>query len=330
MRVTGLIANLLFSSQPYNAVRFIDKRFRDKLIEILKNNVFDVVQLEGLYVTPYIPVIRKYSGAKIAYRAHNVEHEIWSRIKANEHSFYKRKYLSVLVDRLKIFEIKWINEADLLLPITARDGSEFRTFGCNKPMHVCPAAVNLSEVIPQPRKAAFPSLFFIGALDWTPNQEGLVWFFDNLWKNIHEKYPDVILHIAGRNCSDWLRNRIDQPGVEYHGEVENAYDFMNSYTVMIAPLFSGSGMRVKVIEGMALGKTIVTTSIGTEGINTTNTQNIFIADNSDDFLTHINNTLTNKSLCDNIGKNAMDFIRRNYDIRQITKDLIRFYEHNAN
>ena len=329
VKVTGLVSNLLFSSQPYNAVRFIDKKFREKLIQTLRSNVFDVVQLEGLYVTPYIPVIRKYSGAKISYRAHNVEHEIWNRIKSNEHSFFKRKYLDILVNRLREFELKWINEADLVLPITSRDGSEFRTLGCNRPMHVCPAAVNLSEVIPQPRKAAFPSLFYIGALDWAPNQEGLVWFFENIWSNIHQKFPEISLYIAGRNCPEWLREKIDQPGVVYLGEVDNAYEFMNSYSVMIAPLFSGSGMRVKVIEGMALGKTIITTSIGTEGIETTNGQNILIANNADEFMSHIINTVSNKAVCDNIGKSAMEFIRRNYDIKQITRQLIRFYEHNA-
>jgi glycosyltransferase involved in cell wall biosynthesis len=326
VKAGGLISNFLFSNQPYNAVRFNDKGFRNKLIEILKNNVFDVIQLEGLYVTPYIPVIRNYSGALIAYRAHNIEHEIWSRIKANEPSYYKRKYLNILVRRLRNFEIKWINQADLVLPITTRDASELRTLGCNRPMHVCPAAVNLGEVIPQPRKTEYPSLFYIGALDWAPNQEGLVWFFDNLWSRINKEFPDIKLYIAGRNCPGWLKMIIEQPGVEFLGEIENAYDFMNRYAVMIAPLFSGSGMRVKVIEGMALGKTIITTSIGTEGIETTSNSNILIANTADEFYQHIANTLTNKSLCSTIGKNAIDFIRKQYDVKYIARELERFYK----
>jgi len=326
----GLVSNLMFSTQPYNAVRFIDKVFKNELIEILKNNVFDVVQLEGLYVTPYIPVIRKYSGGLIAYRAHNVEHEIWNRVRANESSLYKRKYLNILVRRLRNFEIKWINQADVVLPITLRDGSEFRTLGCNKPMHVCPAAINLSEVIPKPKVTEYPSLFYIGALDWAPNQEGLVWFFENLWHKVCENFPDIKLHIAGRNCPDWLRTVISQQGVEFLGEIEDAYSFMNRYSVMIAPIFSGSGMRVKVIEGMALGKTIITTTIGTEGIDTTNLQNILIADKAEEYFQHISNAITNKVMCDKISKNAMEFIRKNYDIKIISKNLIRFYEQHAN
>lgn len=326
VKFSALVTNLLFSSQPYNAVRFINKEYRKKLIAILRDQVFDVIQLEGLYVLPYIPVIRKYSGAVIAYRAHNVEHEIWSRIKANEPSVYKRRYLSILVNRLRRFELNWINQADLVMPITSRDGSEFRAMGCNKPMHVCPAAVNLTQVIPQPRKAEYPSLFYIGALDWAPNQEGLVWFFDNLWHKVNQQFPNVTLHIAGRNCPGWLRSIIDQPGVEFLGEVDNAYELMNRYAVMIAPLFSGSGMRVKIIEGMALGKTIITTTIGTEGIETTHNQNILIANNAEEYIRHIAQALTNRAQCDLIGKNAMDFVRKHYDARQIARNLIRFYE----
>lgn len=326
VKAGALISNFLFSNQPYNAVRFIHKGYRTRLTEILKENVFDVIQLEGLYVTPYIPVIRNFSGALIAYRAHNIEHEIWSRIKANEPSLYKRKYLDNLVKRLRNFEIKWINEADLVLPITSRDASELRMLGCNKPMHVCPAAVNLGEVIPQPRKTEYPSMFYIGALDWAPNQEGLVWFFDNLWNRIISNFPDTKLYIAGRNCPAWLKPTFDQAGVEFLGEIDNAYEFMNKYSVMIAPLFSGSGMRVKVIEGMALGKTIITTPIGTEGIETTNNSNILIANTADEFYQHVANTLTNKQLCTNIGKNAIDFIRKQYDVKYIARELERFYK----
>lgn len=329
IHVGGAFTNLLFSRKPYNAVRFIDSNFKKALAELLQKEQFDVIQLEGLYVAPYIPIIRKYSKALISLRAHNVEHEIWSRIKANEHTFIRRKYLEILVRRLKRFETNLINSADVVVPITERDGSVFRTMGCVKPMHVCPAAINLLEVVPQPRKVLFPSLFFIGALDWAPNQEGLIWFFDNLWTNIHNELPDITLYIAGRNCPEWLLHKLQVPGVEYKGEVDNAYDFMNSYSVMIAPIFSGSGMRVKIIEGMALGKTIITTSIGTEGINTCHSHNILIANKADDVIQLIKKCVASREYCDTIGKNAIEFVRSNYDIKNITRLLIKFYKHSG-
>jgi len=94
---------------------------------------------------------------------------------------------------------------------------------------------------------------------------------------------------------------------------------------MVVPLFSGSGMRVKIIEGMALSKTIITTTLGVEGIGVTNGKNIIIADDKDEFINQIEFLLSNQTSCDSIGKNARAFILENYDIRKITTNLIAFY-----
>jgi len=324
--VTGAIYNLLFSCLPYNAARFIDKRFKNKLIDLLTNEVYDVVQLEGLYVAPYINTIKKYSKAKIALRAHNIEHEIWNRIRANEDSRVKREYLSILTRRLKRFEIRLIKKTDFLLPITNRDASVFRTLGADCPMHVCSAGISLLDLEPKPEMIDYPSLFFIGALDWAPNQEGLVWFFNSLWDRVVIDFPEVKLYVAGRNCPKWLEKIMNKPNVEFLGEIDNAYSFMNSKSVMIAPIFSGSGMRVKIVEGMALGKTIITTTIGTEGIDTSHGLNILVADLADDYYKSIKEVLINKSFCENIGRNAIKFVRDNYDIRELATALINFYK----
>jgi polysaccharide biosynthesis protein PslH len=95
--------NLLFSGKPYNAVRFISKPFAKKLKQLLQEKEFDIIQLEGLYVCPYIPLIRKYSNAKIVYRAHNIEHEIWERTAAISTGI-KRIYLKILAKRIKFLK----------------------------------------------------------------------------------------------------------------------------------------------------------------------------------------------------------------------------------
>ena len=113
--------NLLFSKIPYNAQRFISDEFSMELIKLLTEKPFDVVQLEGLYLCPYIPVIRKYSEALVTYRAHNIEYEIWERT-AKLSEGLKSKYLRNLSRRIKRFEISYLNSYDLLVPITDRDG----------------------------------------------------------------------------------------------------------------------------------------------------------------------------------------------------------------
>ncbi|MCD6354265.1 MAG: glycosyltransferase, partial [Prolixibacteraceae bacterium] len=277
------ILNLFFSKKPYNAVRFISNNFETGLKNLLKEKEFDIIQLEGLYVCPYIPVIRKYSSAKIVYRSHNIEHEIWGRT-AEMAKGWRKFYLKNLSKRIRKFEKGLLNSYDLLVPITARDGNILNKMGNRKPIHVSQTGIDTSMLVPNAKNLEHPSLFHIGSLEWAPNQEGLIWFLEKCWPSIHKKYPGLKFHVAGRNAPAWLQKQLALPQVIFHGEVQDAYQFMNSKSIMLVPLFSGSGMRIKIIEGMALGKSIVTTPVGTEGISTTSEKNIVIAETENQFI----------------------------------------------
>lgn len=317
--------NLLFSGKPYNAVRFISQPFEKKLKKLLKKKEFDIIQLEGLYVCPYIPLIRKYSDAKIVYRAHNIEHEIWERTAAMS-SGLKRLYLKILSKRIKIFEKSFINSYDLLVPITERDGIMLDKLGNKKPMHVSPTGIESTVLIPHSKNLEHPSLFHIGSLDWAPNQEGLIWFIERCWPKIHEQFPDLKFYIAGRNAPDWLVRRFHAPNIVFEGEVADAYQFMNSKSIMVVPLFSGSGMRIKIIEGMALGKPIVSTPIGTEGISTQSGKNILIADNEKEFVADVERLITDDELFQNISRSAIEYIQEKFDNLALAGALTDFYK----
>lgn len=317
--------NLLFSRLPYNAQRFISDEFSHELAKLLTEKSFDVIQLEGLYLCPYIPVIRKYSQALIAYRAHNIEYEIWERT-ATLSEGLRSKYLRNLSRRIKRFEVSYLNSYDLLVPITDRDGTILDKLGNTKPRHTSQTGIDFASLVPTARKLEFPSLFHIGALDWAPNQEGLIWFFNQCWPKIHEENPDLKFYLAGRNAPEWFERIIRLDGVVYLGEINDAYDFINSKAVMVVPLFSGSGMRIKIIEGMALGKPIVTTDIGTEGIPTENGKNILIANDADRFTDAITQLINDRELSNRIGKSAIGFIQEKFDNLSQAEALVEFYK----
>lgn len=317
--------NLVFSKLPYNAQRFISDEYSFELVKLLTEKTFDIIQLEGLYLCPYIPVIRKYSDAKIAYRAHNIEYEIWART-ASLSEGLRSQYLKNLSKRIKRFEVSYLNSYDILVPITDRDGQILDELGNTKPRHTSQTGIDFASLVPTAKKLEFPSLFHIGALDWAPNQEGLIWFFSHCWPKIHSENPDLKFYLAGRNAPDWFVRHIKLEGVEYLGEINDAYDFINSKAIMVVPLFSGSGMRIKIIEGMSLGKPIVTTDIGTEGIPTENGNNILIANTADEFTGAIFRLINDRELSDQIGKNAIGFIQEKFDNLSQAGSLIDFYK----
>ncbi len=324
-----ILQNLFLSDLPLHAERCISNAYYDALIRLLSEKKFDVIQIEGLYLCPYIPVIRKYSDALVSYRAHNIEHEIWQRTNqiAGVWRFF---YLRRLVRRLKKFELNFLNQYDVLVSITERDGYILDQLGNRKPRYTSQTGIHLSSLIPTAKNLEYPSLFHIGALDWPPSQEGLLWFLNFCWPAIHEKYPSLKFYIAGRNVPAWIESRFKSDYVIFLGEVEDAYTFMNSKAIMIVPLHSGTGMRIKIIEGMALGKAIVSTSVGCEGIPAIDHENILIADKPQYFIASIDALLSDKSLFERLCKNSVDFIRAKFDNLAIVGALIDFYKQQMN
>ena len=322
------LKNLLFSKLPYTATRFINDEFSTLLRQILQERQFDVIQLEGLYLCSYIPQIRECSSAKIAYRAHNVEYEIWQRLANETKNLAKRWYLKNLAKRVERFEKSMLNTYDFLIPITKRDGETYNRVGNTKPQFVAPTGIFVKDLPQKPANEGAVSLFHIGALDWAPNQQGLLWFLDNCWEQLRKSQPDLQLFVAGRNAPQWFVEQLSVDGVVYVGEVPDAYDFMSQHTIMIVPLLAGGGMRIKILEGLSYGKVIVSTSIGAEGISAENGKEMCIADSPSEFVSAIQTIISQPETIDEISRNAQDFITKQFDNSLIIKDLVDYYQKN--
>lgn len=320
-----LLINLLFSRLPYNAQRFINKSFQNELVNHLKENQYDIIQFEGLYVLIYCAFVKKVSQAKTIYRAHNIEHEIWQRLVKNTGQIIKLIYFKILAVRLTRFEKSLLNCYDALVPITERDNKEFNRLGNTKSSFVSPTGI-LNSAIRVPVRRKTRQLFFLGSLDWMPNQEGILWFLEHCWNQISKEHPNLEFHIAGRNAPISLVSLLNKKNLYFHGEIENAWRFIDSYDILIVPLFSGSGMRIKIIEAMARGKVIITTNTGAEGIGVKNNKHLMLANNSTDFVKSVNKILTDHDLFENISSNAVGFIRKNYNNDLLTRNLADFYQ----
>lgn len=314
----------LFSRKSYNIIRFYSKEFERALEALLIKEKFDIIHLETLWVTPYVEAIRKKTKAKIVYRSHNVEYRIWERLATISENPLKKKYLQLLAARLKKYEVSMLSKYDAIASITELDITTYKKLGCTLPMKHIPFGVSIAKYIPQRAEIEFPSLFHIGSMDWMPNDEAIKWFLKKIWPTIHTKFPNLNLYLAGRNMPTWLAE-LKMTNVIVLGEVEDQLAFMNSKSVMIVPLQSGGGMRIKIIEGMALAKTIVSTSIGAEGIASEDKVNILLADTEIEFEQAIENCITNKAVTETIGKNARMLIENKYDNEKICKHLLEFY-----
>jgi glycosyltransferase involved in cell wall biosynthesis len=320
----------LFTGKSYHVQRFISKKFNDLLIRILTNESYDVVQLETLFMCPYIETIRNHSEAKIILRAHNIEHLIWQRIAEETGNPLKKWYIRHLAHTLKKFEQDTVLKVDGILAITPPDAAYFTGLAgrfAHHPVRVIdlPFGIDPSEYHLNSVGVEFPSLFSLGSMNWIPNQEGIKWFLHEVWPDVHRQFPALKYYLAGREMPEWMR-LLKLPNVVVLGEIPDAREFLASKAIMIVPLFSGSGIRVKIIEGMAAGKTIISTSIGAEGIRYTHRENILIADAPCEFFEMISICATDKQVCDKIGQKARMLTGDEYDTGILIRKLIGFYE----
>jgi glycosyltransferase involved in cell wall biosynthesis len=318
-----LIKNLVLSNRPYNIERFESSEFEKKLSDLLKNN-FDVVQVEGLTLIHYLPLIRNRTNAKVVFRPHNVESSIWSQLAEKENNPFRKFYFRILSERIRKAESEIINGFDGVAAITSADLEWFRSNGLLKPSVAVPPGVEI--YIPNENQLINDSaIFFIGSLDWLPNINGLKWFVTKVWPLILKAVPGASFSIAGRNATGNILRFLKRVNLPFSGEVPSSSDFMIDKSLMVVPLFSGSGIRMRIIEGMSFGKSIVTTSRGAEGLDYEDKRDLFIADTREDFADRVIDLLKDNQLMKQTGINALENVRKNYNILASAGNLLKFY-----
>ncbi len=324
VNVLGALFNI-FSNQSYNVSRYYHEEAARMLENVIRETEFDIVQFEGLFVVPYLDVIKANSRAKTIYRAHNIEFEVWERIAATERSAPRRAYLQFLARRLRQYETEQINRFDQIFAISEQDRQSILRFGGSAGIDVVPVALDFNNYAADASKTSFPTLFHLGAMDWRPNKEGLEWFLNEIWPDIEKLSSELRFYIAGKHMQREFFD-YDSDNVVVEGEVFDAAEFINSKAIMIVPLLSGSGMRVKIIEGMAMNKCIIATSMGAEGINYSNGKDILIANTADEFYRSILQCITNPNRWREIGNSARQTAERDHDINVIAERMVNVYQ----
>ncbi len=319
----GALANLI-SGKPYHVSRFLTPDFTDKLIQLLSKDSFDVIQIEGLSMAVYLPILRKYSKAKISYRAHNAEYQIWERTRLSESNPLKKWYLGIQVNRLKKFEQKTLSEIDTLVTITDTDLKTLSKIGFNKSLVNIPCGVDLSRYNVRENSNPAFDITYLASFDWPPNQQGLFWFMEKVWPLVLQLRPETTFCIAGRKMPDSIRN-ISAPSFSNQGEIEDMSAFIQDGKINIVPLLAGSGMRIKIVENMALSRPMVSTTIGAEGIDIKNEEDILLRDQPEAFAKAIVELLNNDDLRDRLSKNAREKAKAKYDSKMLGKTLVEFY-----
>lgn len=317
----------LITADNYNISRFFSPDMDIRLIRLLSEERFDIIQLESLFMTPYIATIRRYSKAPIVLRSHNLEYVIQDRIAKGERNLIKRPYRRYLAKQLETYEMAVLDRVDAVAAISPSDAQHFKACGTKTPLATIPFGVDPDEypMDEEGRGRKRPVFFHLGSMDWLPNEEGIRWLLTSVWPKVIRKRPDARLHLAGNKMPKDLLNA-EIPGARIKGRVKNAVSYLRERQVMVVPLFSAGGMRVKIIEGMAMGKAVIATSIGAEGIAHTNGKDILLAETATGFADAIISLHDDPELAGTIGANARALVERLYSDKPIIQELTALYK----
>jgi hypothetical protein len=316
-----------FKRDSYFVERFKSKKFEAMLIEVLSKNTYDIIQLEHLYLFLYLDLIKTYSKAKLVFRPQNIEYVIWKRYLNNIRNPFKKLFIKIATRRLERFEKRESGKIDGIIALTEDDANIFERFVKETPIVDIPIGFdfgNLERYDFHEQYKNFPIFYHLGSMDWLPNEEAMCWFVDEVLDLVIDKIPDVKIHIAGRNMQDYFYQKKSN-NLIIEGEIKNPIEYQKNKAIMIVPLLSGSGIRAKIVEGIALGKTIITTTIGAQGIKYKEDENLLIADTPEEFAEQMLKCYQSIDFCKMIGNNARKLSNSKYHYISIAKEMTDFY-----
>ena len=302
----------------YNLNRFVNNEIIEKLTAIVQNKHYDFIQFESIYVGQFISFLKPHSQATFVLNTPNVEFNLWKQL-ANQANFVKKWYLNSLTQTLQKNEIAIWKQMDGIICISQEVKETIKQNKVQSPTLVLPFKLNAKEYNGTKTNNNSLTFFHIGAMDWLPNSEGINWFISNVWNTISSSQ----LHLAGKGMKS---EEYKMDSIHNHGFVDDALGFMNSHDIMIVPLLTGSGMRIKIIEAMALGKCVISTSKGAEGINYSDRKDIWIANTPQEFINAINKFLEQPKIAQTIGSAARLLVEQEYNSNKLDEELIPFFK----
>lgn len=316
---------------PWLVARFWSPDFAARLARRLRERPVDVVHLESPFLLPYLPVVRASSAAPVALRAQNVEFRIWEHLAAGEPRAVRRRLFGRLAASLRAWEVARLDDCDALVPISEEDRDDLAALGVGRPSFVLPCGVDLdawpaaADARDAPGAVDPWSLYFVGSMRYLPNREAVEWILERLWPLLVAREPRLRLTVAGSDFPPALRARLAGAGIATAADVGDLRAFAAPFGAMIAPLFSGSGMRIKLLEAMALAMPVIATTLGARGIEVTPGAEALLADDADGFADAVVRCARDRDLARRLGAAGRRLIEERYDARRLTAGLVAFY-----
>jgi len=311
----------LFSKYPYIVTSHYSKIFQKHLEDALDRIRPDLIICEW---SPYAIFGKNITDTKIIIVAHNVESRIWERYYENEPHPIKKWYIKKQMQKVARFEHAVFNWADGATAVSAIETQEIQSYNPLLNVETVENGVDLQYFVPDYNRRVGKELIFVGSMNWRPNQDAIKYFVEDIFPLVLEKDNDIIANFVGQNPPPFIEKLNDIPGIKIVGRVDDVRPYVHNGAVYIVPLRIGGGTRLKIIEALAMGKAVVSTRVGAEGLNVTDGQDIMLADTPEEFADKIMVLMHDAQLRNKLGAAGRKLVESFYGWDMLADKLERF------
>jgi len=290
------IARAAWSENPFQIARFYKSRIEKSMDTIIQNANVDLLVYQGLAMTQY----QRSTKCKKIYRAHNLEYRVWNLLAIHKKNYFKKQINLWLSKSLYLYEKFKLRDLSCTATLSKEEKLSLKEFYSQLEIESIP--ISIAKETNQNYSTEKNGLLFIGSLDWQPNRDGLDWFLKNVYPSVNH----IPLTIAGKG--DFTCNI---ENVTVISNYENTEALLASHRMILVPLLSGAGIRIKILEAMSFGMPLISTCIGAEGIETS-PGSMIIEDTVEEWISQIQNVYSQPSLLTDMSQKAKLSFKNNY------------------
>jgi polysaccharide biosynthesis protein PslH len=326
---------------PLPVMNYTTEAMKQTLARRLEKSDFDFVQLESIHMSACLPIVRaaRHRPAVIC-DWHNIESELMNRYAEREASLFRRSYARRTASLMSKFENRALREFDAHLTVSLDDAERLRELNPEATIRVIENGVDAAYYADEEIERAHASarteaptrnrIVFVGSMDYHANIDAVASFAHEVWPSLHQQRPELIFTIVGRDPADEVRALASITGVEITGTVDDVRPFYREAAAAIVPLRVGGGSRLKILEAMAAGVPIVSTTLGAEGLKVEHGENILIADTNQDFSAAVIGVVDDEEQRKRLSQAGRALVALRYDWSTVGGELASMYEEMRN
>ena len=313
---------------PIPLAKYRLKTFAERLRRLIEEKKFDVVQFEMLHAGQYLPVLRRSSlnrDTSSILIQHNIDSIVWTRLCRNASSPLRKLGAFIQSLEFRRLERRLCPMFDLCVCMSEQDAERLGRIAPDVRIEIVPNGVDLEYFRPREDEVRWNRIVYVGSMDWYPNEDAVLYFYERIWPIIRGEIPEAEFYVVGQYPGPRVKALDSMDGVHVTGLVDDIRPYVASAAVFIVPLRIGGGTRLKILEALAMGKAVVSSGIGCEGLDLTDGEDLIVADGPEEFAGWVIRLMRDEAERERLARSGRKKVVNRFGWDRMAEEMLRIY-----